>query len=414
MAAREFYDNLETRDPEGREAAQFAALREQMAAAKAASPAWAKLHDGIEPGDVTSREALAALPVIRKSALTERQAVEPPLGGLTTLSPGELDWIFCSPGPIFEPGVRSGDYWRMGRALFSAGFRGGDIVYNTFAYHLTPAGHMMETGAEACGCAVVPGGVGNTEQQVQALVGLKPNAYVGTPSFLRILLERAAEAGHDVSCLTKAAVGGEALPPSVRAEFQECGIATTQSYGTADVGLIAYESPIPEGMIIDEGVIVEIVEPLGSVPVAEGEVGEVVVTALNPVYPLTRFATGDLSAILPGHSACGRTNSRIKGWMGRADQTTKVRGMFVHPMQVAQVVGRHPEISRARLVLQNPDNRDCMTLHCESASDGGERLSQAIAESIHAVCKLHGDVIFVKPDSLPDDGKLIDDERTWD
>ncbi len=414
MAAGEFYDDLETRDPQARETAQFAALREQLAAAKAASPGWAALHAGVDPADITTREALAQLPVVRKSALTERQSAEPPLGGLTTVPPGELDWIFCSPGPIYEPGMREGDYWRMGRAMFAAGYRAGDIAYNTFAYHLTPAGHMMEMGAKACGCAVVPGGVGNTEQQVQALAGLRPNAYVGTPSFLRILLEKAEAAGHDVSSITKAAVGGEALPPSVREEFKARGIATTQSYGTADVGLIAYESPIPEGMIMDEGVIVEIVEPLGSTPVPEGEVGEVVVTALNPIYPLTRFATGDLSAVLPGQSACGRTGARIKGWMGRADQTTKVRGMFVHPMQVAQVIGRHPEVARARMVLENPDNRDRMTLHCEFPGDGGERLSQAIAESINAICKLRGDVAFVKPDSLPDDGKLIDDRRTWD
>ena len=414
MTNSDFYDDLETRDPEAREAAQLAALDAQIAAAKASSPAWARLHEGVEAGEVTSRAALAALPVVRKSALTEMQRAAPPLGGLTTRAPGELGWVFCSPGPIYEPGMRNGDYWRMGRALFAAGFRAGDIAYNTFAYHLTPAGHMMESGAHACGCAVVPGGVGNTEQQIQAIADIRPNGYVGTPSFLRILLERAAQAGLDASSIVKAAVGGEALPESLRADFKERGIAVLQSYGTADLGLVAYESPALEGMIVDEGVIVEIVEPLGSAPVAEGEVGEVVVSVLNPDYPLTRFATGDLSAMLAGPSPCGRTNSRIKGWLGRADQTAKVRGMFVHPMQVSQVIARHPEIAKARLVIENPDNRDQMTLRCEVAGDSGEALSATIAASIQALCKVRGAVAFVAPGTLPDDGKLIDDQRVWD
>ncbi len=349
----------------------------------------------------------------RKSELVELQKANRPLGGLTTRPPGEMSWVFASPGPIYEPGIQRRDYWRMGRALYAAGMRPGDIVYNTFAYHLTPAGHMMEAGAHACGCAVVPGGVGNTEQQIQAINDIRPNAYVGTPSFLRILFERAREAGLDLASITKASVGGEALPPSLRDSWRSEGVSVLQSYGTADLGLIAYESSALEGMIIDEGVILEIVAPGSGDPVADGEVGEVVVTVLNPDYPLVRFGTGDLSAIMEGASPCGRTNARIKGWMGRADQTTKVRGMFVHPMQIGQVVSKFPEIAKARLVIENPDQADRMTLRCELESGAADGLDRRIAEALQSACKVRGEVEFVDSGSLPDDGKVIDDIRVY-
>ncbi len=415
MAGRgDYYDDLEIRDPEEREQALFAALRQQIDHAKAHSAAWANILDEVDAAAVTDRAALAALPVIRKSELTALQETARPLGGLTTRPAGSLGWIFASPGPIYEPGMPRRDYFRMGRAFYAAGLRPGDIAYNTFAYHLTPAGHMMESGAHACGCAVVPGGVGNTEQQLRAIHDIRPNAYVGTPSFLRILLERGEAAGMDLSSIVKAAVGGEALPPSLRRQFQERGVAVAQSYGTADIGLIAYESPALEGMIIDEGVVLEIVAPGTGEPVAEGEVGEVVVSVLNPDYPLIRFATGDLSAVLPGRSPCGRTNVRIKGWMGRADQTTKVRGMFVHPIQVSQAASRHPEIAKARLIIDNPDQADRMVLHCELNAPGGDALRARIAESMQAMCKLRGEVAFAKAGTLPDDGLVIEDRRKYE
>ncbi len=407
------YDDLEIRNPEQRETALLEALRDQIGNAQQNSPAWARILSGVDADAVTSRDALAKLPVTRKSELLELQKANRPLGGLTTRPPGEMSWVFASPGPIYEPGIQRRDYWRMGRAMYAAGLRPGDIVYNTFAYHLTPAGHMMEAGAHACGCAVVPGGVGNTEQQVQAIHDIRPNAYVGTPSFLRVLFERADEAGLDTSSITKASVGGEALPPSLRESWRKEGVNVLQSYGTADLGLIAYESPALEGMIIDEGVIVEIVGPGTDDPVGDGEVGEVVVTALNPDYPLIRFATGDLSAVMEGQSPCGRTNTRIKGWMGRADQTTKVRGMFVHPIQVGQVVSKFPEIAKARLVVENPDQADRMTLRCELEAEENEGLNQRIAEALQSGCKVRGEVEFVTAGSLPDDGKVIDDQRVY-
>ena len=415
MSARgAYFDGLETRDPEAREEATFATLRDLIALAQEKSPAWARILDSVEAAAVRDRAALATLPVTRKTSLGGLQGETPPLGGLTTRAPGELSWIFSSPGPIYEPGMRRDDYFRMGRAFHAAGMRPGDIVYNTFSYHLTPAGHMAESGAHACGCAVVPGGVGNTEQQLRAVADIRPDAYAGTPSFLRILLDRADEAGLDVSSLTRAAVGGEALPPSLRERFRARGIGVLQSYGTAEAGMIAYESEALEGMIADEGVIVEIVAPGTGDPVAEGEVGEVAVTVLNPDYPLIRFATGDLSAALPGLSPCGRTNLRIAGWMGRADQTTKVRGMFVHPVQVRQTAARHPEIVRARLVVDNPDHADRMVLRCEIDGAGGEELRARVAESLRAVCKLRGEVEFVARGALPDDGVAIEDSRVFE
>lgn len=407
-----YYDVLETRDPEAREAALFAALRDHLCAAKRA-PALARILDGIDPDAVTDRAALATLPVLRKSELMAMQADSPPFGGLTPGGVGDYRNVFASPGPIFEPAPRRADPFRVARALFAAGVRKGDFVHNTFSYHFTPAGAMLEGGAQALGCVVFPAGVGQTELQVQAIARLRPNVYVGTPSFLDILLDKAAELGEDVSSIKRGLVSGEALPPSLRAAIGERGVSLMQCYATADVGLIAYESPALEGMILDEGAIVEIVRPGTGDPVADGEVGEVVVTPLNPDYPLVRFATGDLSAVMPGTSPCGRTNTRIKGWMGRADQTTKVRGMFVHPSQVAEVVRRHPEIVRARLVVRSVDNHDVMTLRCESET-GDPSLLDAIAATVRDVCKLRGNIGIVPPGTLANDGKVIEDARTYE
>ena len=406
------YDALETRAPEVREAALFAALRGHLRAAMCA-PAIARLLDGTDPDAVTDRAALAALPVLRKPALMAMQSDAPPLGGLTPGPVGDYANVFASPGPIFEPAPRRADPFRMARALFAAGVRKGDLVHNAFSYHFTPAGAMLESGARALGCAVFPAGTGQTGLQVQAIARLRPNVYVGTPSFLGILLDKAAELGEDVGSLERGLVSGEALPPSLRAAIGERGVSVMQCYATADVGLIAYESPALEGMILDEGAIVEIVRPGTGDPVPEGEVGEVVVTPLNPDYPLVRFATGDLSAVLPGMSPCGRTNTWIRGWMGRADQTTKVKGMFVHPSQVAEVVRRHGGIVRARLVVTSAGNQDVMTLRCESEA-GDPDLPDAIAATVREVCKLRGEIEIVAPGSLANDGKVIEDARTYE
>ena len=414
MAPREeYFDDLEIRDPERREREQFAALSEQIAHARARAPAFAELLRDAEPETVTSREALARLPLTRKSELMARQQAAPPFGGLVAVAPGESQRIFQSPGPIYELEGPAQDFWRFGRALFAAGFRKGDIVHNCFAYHLTPGGRMIESGAHAIGCAVVPGGVGNTELQLQAISVVRPSCYAGTPSFLKILLEKGRETGVDVSSITRAAVGGEALPPSLRKELNEQGLSVLQGYATADLGSIAYESEAMEGLIVDEGVIVEVVRPGSGDVVAEGEVGEVVVTTFSKAYPLIRFATGDLSAVLPGTSPCGRTNMRLKGWMGRADQTTKVKGMFVRPEQVNEVLSRHRQIVKARLVVDRDGARDVMTLHCEVA-DGGEALAEQIAATLQSVCKVRGEVTFVEPGALPDDGKIIDDVRSYE
>ncbi len=408
----DYYDTLETRDPETREAELFAALGDHLRAAMRA-PAIARVLAGVDPDAVTDREALAALPVMRKSELMALQADSPPFGGLIPGTIGDYANVFASPGPIFEPVPRRVDPFRLARALFAAGVRRGDLVHNTFSYHFTPAGAMLEGGARAVGCTVFPAGIGQTELQVQAIARLRPNVYVGTPSFLNILLDKAVEVSADASSITKGLVSGEALPPSLRAAIGERGVAVMQCYATADVGLIAYESPALEGMILDEGAIVEIVRPGTGDPVAEGEVGEVVVTPLNPDYPLVRFATGDLSAVMPGPSPCGRTNTRIRGWMGRADQTTKVRGMFVHPSQVAEVVRRHAEIVRARLVVNSVDNQDVMTLRCESETDDAG-IAGAVAASVRDVCKLRGEIEFVPPGTLANDGKVIEDARTYE
>lgn len=411
----EYYDALETRDPHEREHALMAALPKQLEHAKKNAPALAKILAGVDPRDITSRKALARLPVTRKSELKDFQHAAPPFGGLAATAPGRLARLFMSPGPIFDPEGRGADWWRMARPMFAAGIRAGDIVQNCFSYHFTPAASMMEGGALALGCAVIPAGTGQTEMQVQAMAELKPSAYVGTPSFLKIILEKAVETGADVSSVGTAVVGAEALPPSLRKWLHEHGVARVQQiYASADLGNIGYESEALEGMIIDEQLIVEILRPGTGDPVAEGEVGEVVVTPLNTDYPLVRFATGDLSAVLPGISPCGRTNMRIRGWMGRADQTMKVKGMFVHPFQVAEVVKRYKEILKARLVVDNPDGQDRMTLHCEVAEAPPAQFAQAIAESLRDVTKLRGEVALRKRGELPNDGKVIEDAKKYD
>ncbi|HEX3501350.1 MAG TPA: AMP-binding protein [Stellaceae bacterium] len=408
-----FYDDLETRAPEQREAAFLAALRVQLAHAKAHAPAFAGILADVDPADIVDRRTLALLPVTRKSALIERQRAAPPFGGFAAVAPGALARIFSSPGPIYDPEGRRADYWRMARSLYAAGFRAGDIVHNCFSYHLTPAGSMLESGAHALGCAVIPGGTGQSEQQVRTIADLKPAGYVGTPSFLAIILDQAAKLGSDLACLTRALVSGEAFPAALRQRFAAAGIDALQCYATADLGLIAYESPAREGLILDEGIIVEIVQPGTGDPIGPGGVGEVVVTTLTPDYPLIRFATGDLSAYLPGTSPCGRTNHRIKGWMGRADQATKVRGMFVQPAQIAELVKRHKEIIRARLVVaRDAKGDDEMTLKIEMGEP--EENVARIAETLQALTKLRGTVLRVPTGSLPNDGKIIDDIRPPD
>ncbi|MFZ1363446.1 phenylacetate--CoA ligase family protein [Brachymonas denitrificans] len=411
-----FYDSLENRSPAEREAALFAALPKQIAHAQENAPAMAEQLASIDAASITSREALATLPVIRKYELLERQQAqraENPFGGFAAIGMGaKMARVFASPGPIYEPEGKAKDYWRMARALHAAGFRSGELAHNCFSYHFTPAGSMMETGAHALGCTVFPGGIGQTEQQVEAIRDLKPAGYIGTPSFLKIILEKAAEMGVALPSLKKAMVSGEAFPPSLRDWLAERGVQGYQSYGTADLGLIAYETSAREGLVLDEGVIVEIVRPGTGDPVPEGEVGELVVTTLNPDYPLIRFGTGDLSAVLPGQCPTGRTNTRIKGWMGRADQTTKVRGMFVHPGQVAAVAKRFPAVQKARLVVSGEMANDKMALHVECGEQTPE-LQQAIADAVREVTKLRADVVFCAPGSLANDGKVIEDARSY-
>lgn len=414
------HDALETRSPQQREADLMTALPQQIAHAQKNSAAFAEILQGVQASSITSRAALATLPVTRKYELLERQQAlraKDPFGGF-----GTIGWkgmlrstgarrVYQSPGPIYEPEGHAPDYWRAARAMAAAGFEAGDLVHNCFSYHLTPGAWIMESGALALGCTVIPGGVGNTEQQLAAIADLRPNAYAGTPSFLKILIEKAAEAGQKLS-ITKAMVSGEACPPSLRDWFAQQGVAAYQCYATADVGLIAYETAAREGLVLDEGVIVEIVRPGTGDPVAEGEVGEVVVTVLNPDYPLVRFGTGDLSAVLAGHCPTGRTNTRIKGWMGRADQTTKVRGMFVHPGQIAEVVKRFPEISKARLVVTGEMANDQMDLQIETAAPS-DALQLKVAEVLRDVTKLRGHVQCVTTGSLPNDGKVIEDARSY-
>ena len=414
-------DALETRAPAEREAALLAALPAQIAHAQQNAPAFAEFLRGINAASITTREALATLPVVRKTELLEKQkaaraAGGSVFGGFSAVAYGhQMPRVFSSPGPIYEPEGARADYWRMARAIAAAGFKTGELIHNCFSYHFTPAGSMMETGAHALGCTVFPGGIGQTEQQVQAMAELQPAGYIGTPSFLKIIIEKAAEMGVPLPSVKKALVSGEAFPPSLRDWLSAKGVDAYQCYATADVGLIAYETSARRGLVVDEGVLIEIVRPGTGDPVPAGEVGELVITTLNLDYPLIRFGTGDLSAILGGPCPTGRTNQRIKGWMGRADQTTKVRGMFVHPGQVAEVVKRFPEIIRARLVVEGEMANDRMTLHVEATTSAGaeEAFKARIAEVIREVTKLRSDVQWAAPGTLANDGKVIEDARSY-
>ena len=413
------YDTLETRDPAERERDLFARLPGAIAHAMTA-PGWARHLNGTDPNSVTSRLALAKLPLLRKSDLVALQKDNPPFAGFNVTPPGKAKRLYMSPGPIFEPEGRDERHDDVARALYAAGFRAGDVVHNSFSYHLTPGAYILEAGAHALGCAVIPGGVGNTEAQLDAIAHLKPSGYIGTPDFVKILLDTAAKSGKDASSIKRGLVSGAALPGSLRDELAGRGVAVLQCYALAEAGVVAYESAAPTlddgarmrapmGMILGEDLIVEIVRPGTPDPVADGEVGEVVVTTFNADYPMVRLATGDLSAVMPGVSSCGRTNRRIRGWMGRADQTAKVKGMFVRPEQVAEVAKRH-QLSRVRLVVTRDGEQDAMTLHVETpGSDAG--LTAAIGESLQSVTKVRGDVKLVAPGSLPNDGKVISDER---
>ncbi len=405
----EHFDPLETRAPVLRDSEEMAVLPKIVAHAMHA-PGWAKHLSGVDVKHVSSRTALAKLPILRKSDIAALQKENPPFGGLNVTPPGKVRRLLMSPGPIFEPEGEGKDWYGAARALFAAGFRPGDVVHNSFAYHLTPGGFILESGAHALGCAVIPGGVGNTELQLDAIAHYKPSGYVGTPDFLKILLDAAAKTGKDASSIKRALVGGAALPPSLREELGKRGVAVLQCYATAELGVIAYESEAKEGMIVNECLLVEIVRPGTGDPVPEGEVGEVVVTTFNHDYPMIRLATGDLSALLPGLSPCGRTNMRIKGWMGRADQTAKVKGMFVHPRQIGEVAARHPELKRLRLVVGREAEQDTMTLVAECAAPAAA-LEAAVGATLQSVTKLKGMVKFVAPGELPNDGKVIADER---
>ena len=403
------YDALETRAADVREREQFGRLPEQVARALKA-PGWAKHLAGVDPKSVTSREALAKLPVLPKSSIANLQKDNPPFGGLNLTSPGKAKRLQMSPGPLFEPEGHGKDFGDSARALFAAGFRPGDIVHNSFSYHLTPGAYILEEGAFALGCAVIPGGVGNTEQQLEAIAHYNPQGYVGTPDFLKILLDTGEKIGKPASSFKRGLVSGAALPPSLRDELGKRGVSVAQCYAVAECGVISYESDAREGMIVSENLIVEIVRPGTGDPVPDGEVGEIVVTTFSPDYPMIRLGTGDLSAFMTGVSPCGRTNKRIKGWMGRADQTAKVKGMFVHPRQVAEIGKRHSELGKLRLVVSRADEQDAMTLMAECATPGAG-LDAAVAETLQSVTKVRGSVKLVAPGSLPNDGKVIADER---
>lgn len=412
------FDDLETRPPQTRDQQQMAALSQAVAAAQQHSGYYRETLGGIDPASITSREALASLPVTRKHDLISLMKAQPPFAGLNTTPVAQAGEIFTSPGPIFEMNTPRADFYDSARALFAAGFRSGDVIHNAFSYHLTPGAWIMHRGAQALGCPVIPAGIGNTEQQVQVIAQIKPKGYTGTPDFLKILIEKADAMGEDISSITHALVGGGPLFPQLRDFYASRGISCQQSFATAELGNIAYETATPdglvEGMVVGEGRIVEILVPGTGDPVAQdGDVGELVVTLLNTDAPLIRFATGDLSAVMPGQSPCGRTNMRIRGWMGRADQTTKVRGMFIHPEQVAETIKRHPEVTRARLVVDAIDAKDHPVLKCEVSLES-DALKTAIAESFQAVCKVRGQVDFVDSGSLPNDGKVIDDIRKFD
>ncbi|KGT73754.1 AMP-dependent synthetase [Bradyrhizobium japonicum] len=403
------YDARETREPAVREAELFSRLPDVLRGAMAA-PAYAERLKGIDPAAVTSRAALAGLPVLRKSELPALHKASAPFGGIVPAAPGSFARLFTSPGPIFEPEGRQADPWRGARALFAAGFRPDDIVLNTFSYHLTPGGFIFDASARALGCAVIPAGPGNTEQQFELIEAYRPVGYSGTPDFLKILLDAAASSGRDISSIKRALVSGAAFPPSLQAEIKARGIDAYQAFGTADLGLIAFETEAREGMVVNEDLIMEIVKPGTGDPVAPGDVGEIVVTSLDPHHPWIRLALGDLTAVLPGPSKCGRTNMRIKGWMGRADQTTKVKGMFVRPEQVAEIGKRHAALGRLRLVVMRQGEADAMTLRAETAA-ASDALRDEIAGTLRAVTKLGGNVELVSPGVLPNDGKVIADER---
>jgi phenylacetate-CoA ligase len=409
MSFSPFYDHLETRKPEEREAQLFSKLPEFLTKLQSWYPGWQAQLAGVEPVAVTSRAALASLPLLRKSSLTQLQAGAPPFGGLSGTG---LARVFMSPGPVFEPQSPTPGAWGFARALYAAGFRPGEILHNCFAYHMTPGGFLLDDGGRALGLSVFPAGPGNTEMQVEAIAHLRPAGYSGTPDYLKVILDKAAELGRDVSSIKKALVSGGALFPSLRDEYRARGVAVLQAYGTADLGCVAYESEAMEDMIVNEDIIVEIVRTGTGEPAAEGEVGEIVVTTFNETYPLIRFATGDLSAFMAGQSPCGRTNQRIKGWLGRADQTTKVKGMFVHPSQIAEIGRRHPELGRLRLSVTREGEQDAMTLFAESTVLD-EGLSTRVAESLAALTKLKGTVNLVATGSLPNDGKVIADERKY-
>jgi phenylacetate-CoA ligase len=412
-----YFDKLETRGPKQREKALMTALPGLVLHAKKRAPGFAEILKDVNPVKVKTRDALAKLPVTRKSDLGRLQKERPPLGGLNAAPVERLAKLFVSPGPIYDPEGRGRNWWRTARGLFAGGFRAGDRVMNSFAYHFTPAGSIAESGALALGCTVVPTGVGQTEMQAAAIQALGITAYIGTPSFLKLIVDKADELKVDISSLKKAQVGAEYLPPAVRKALQQRGIAVTQMYASADLGLIAYESlaadgTVNEGMILEEALLLEIVRPGTGDPVKPGEVGEVVITSFNRDYPLIRFGTGDLSAVLPGTSPCGRTNVRIRGWMGRADQSTKVRAMFVTPGQVADVVKRHREVLRARLVVEGEDGNDRMTLLCE-ARERPDGLVDAVVATLREVTKLRGEAQLVDPGALPNDGKVIEDKRKY-
>jgi phenylacetate-CoA ligase len=417
LLSHDYFDSLEIRSTGEREAALFAKLPVLIAHAQKSAPGWNQHLAGVAAAAVQNRSELATLPVLRKSQLKELQAANLPFGGLATRAAGKSPRLFMSPGPIFEPQAHGPDPWRVARALFAAGIRPGQVIQNCFGYHLTPGAWMVDEGARHLGCAVIPAGVGQTEQQLEVIRALRPDAYAGTPSFLRILIEKAQELNIDISNLKHALCAAEALPPSLRQWFNDHGVERVlQWYGTAELGCVAYESQAMQGMIVDEDCLIEIVRPGTGDLVPDGEVGELVVTCFNPDYPMIRFGTGDLTAVLAGPSPCGRTNTRIKGWLGRADQTTKVRGMFVHPAQVAELVKRHPQIARARLVITGEMANDQMALHCEpqATAQSDDAQNAAILQSIRDITKLRGDLHWVARDSLPNDGKVIEDARKYD
>lgn len=403
------HDDLETRPPDRREADLFARLPAVLAAAMTA-PAYAAHLGGVDPAAITDRNALSELPVLRKADMPALQKAALPFGGFVPGQPGAFGRLFTSPGPIFEPEGTGRDPWGTARGLFAAGFRAGDIVLNTFGYHLTPGGFIMDSGARALGCAVIPAGPGNTEQQMEVISAYRPTAYTGTPDFLKMLIEAAESRGVDISCIKRAVVSGAAFPPSLQAWVKERGVDAYQLYATADLGIIAYETSAREGMVLNENLIVEIVRPGTGDPVAEGEVGEIVVTNLDPHHPQIRLAVGDLTAVMPGVSACGRTNSRIRGWMGRADQTAKIKGMFVRPEQVAEIAKRHSEIAKLRLVVGRADEVDTMTLKAEIYAEPAG-LIDAVSSTLQQVTKLRGAVEILPLGALPNDGKVIADER---